>query len=281
MPTTQRLPMTPGRVTALVIGAPVALAIIFAVAASIVANFGEDSIPVDQTIALQGTTAAVTVDNPDITLSASAAPGRLVRVRGELTGAFIRPEFDLRATAEGVTMSSHCVIPTGSCTGSLDVTVPAGLPVLASDANGNLTASGLSGQVSLSAWAGDLTAQRLSGNVALSDSSGELTASGLSGSAVRLSNSAGDITVTGLAATDVTGNVSSGDITLTFTRVPQHVDVTASSGDITLVLPPGPAYYQVAAQASGGSISVGVNRRSSSPHVINARDNSGDITIKY
>ncbi len=294
------LPMTPGRVAALVLGVPVALAIIFAVAVSLVAEFGEDSVLVDRTVALPGPTADVTVDNPDLTLSASSGTARLLRVRGMLTGAFARPTFGIRTTATGVAVTSHCVVPTGTCSGALHATVPPGLPVVASDANGNLDASGLSGLISLSAGSGDLRAGHLSGTVSLSDNIGNVIASGLSGPSVRISEQAGDIdasglsagsvtlldnsgdiTVSALGAADVTGKVQSGDVTLTFTKVPTRVTITDLSGDITLVLPRGPAYYQVSAQASPGDISIGVRHRASSANVITASATSGDVTIKY
>jgi DUF4097 and DUF4098 domain-containing protein YvlB len=241
----------------------------------------------------------VTVDNPGLSLRAGSAAGRTVRVTGTLTGSFARPTFDFRPTADGVTMSSHCVVPTGDCSETLDVTVPAGLGVLAYDATGDLNASGLSGNVKLAAGSGDLTARLLSGTVSLSDSfgdiaasevsgsvrisdeAGDISASGLSGTALVLSDSSGDISGTRLAGTDVTGSASSGDITLAFTKVPRRVDVTDSLGDITLVLPAGPVYYEVNAQTSAGSMSVGVKRSVSSPYVINARSGAGDITIEY
>jgi hypothetical protein len=299
MTTTEGLPMTPGRVFALVIGVPVALAIIGVVGVSLVAPFGEASIRVDRTLALRGVTADVTVDNPDLSLRASTTGGRLVRVSGTLAGAFTRPTLDLRATGRGVIINSNCVVPTGNCSQTLDVTVPAGLPVLASDETGNLNATDLSGRVTLAAGSGDLTAVSLSGTVSLSDSSGDIAASGVSGSirisdgdgdisasalsggALSLTDSSGDISVTGLAGTDVTGNAGSGDITLVFRKPPQRVDVTDSLGDITLVLPPGPVHYEVNAQTPLGSMSVDVKRSSSSPYVINARSDAGDITIEY
>ena len=296
--------MTPGRVTALVLGVPVAVALICAIAISIVAEFGEDSIHVDQAMTLPAQTAGVTVDGlANMTLHTSTGvPGR-VQVRGTVRGAFVRPAFGLRRTARGVVISNSCSVPTGTCSGDLDVqmTVPPGLPIVASNTNGDLTASALNGQVTLSDGSGDLRASQLSGTLALSDSTGALIASSLSGASVRLSSSSaditgsgisgdsvtlsdttGDITITGLAANTVTGSADSGNVTLTFTKVPRRVKVTDTAGDITLVLPSGPAYYEVNAQTTTGNLSIGgVRRRSSSPYVITATTGSGNITIMY
>lgn len=300
MTKTRPLPMTPGRVTALVIGVPVALGLIGLVALSLVANFAPVSIRVDRTVAVPGATAGVAVDNPDLTLNASNSAGRVILVRGTLTGSFAQPVVDLRRTATGVAVNSHCVVPTGDCSGALRVTVPAGLPVLASEGNGTLNASGLRGRVTLSDGSGDLNAARLSGTISLSDGAGDisatglsgsnikiseqsgaLTATGVSGSTVWLSNGAGDISVSDLATTDMTGRVGAGNITVTFTAVPRRVNVADSAGDITLILPRGPTSYQVSTQIANGSASVGVRRSTSSPDVIDASTDSGNITIEY
>jgi hypothetical protein len=294
------MPMTPGRVIALILGVPVSLGIIGLFAMSLVAPLAQANVRFDRTVTLPGPTAGVTVDNPDLTLTPVTSDDRVIHVSGTFSGSFAKPAFALHTTATGIAVTSRCLVPTGNCSGSVDVTVPAGVSVLANDSNGDLTASGLSGQVTLSAESGDLTVGRLSGTVSLADASGQLTASGLSGGTVRLSDSSGDITasgvsasavtltdssgditVTGLDAADVTGKDQSGNITLTFTKAPRRVDVSDSSGDITLVLPPGPAYYQVSAQTVSGGLSVGVRRRASSPYVITAAASSGDVTIRY
>jgi hypothetical protein len=297
---TRPLPMTWGRVTALVIGVPVALALIGVVSLSIVASLAPVRVSVDRTVALKGATASVAVDGPDHTLIPSRAAGRQVRVRGTLTGSFAQPVVDLHTTATGIAVNSRCVVPTGDCSGALNVTVPAGLPVLASDGDGNLNASDLHGQVTLSDGSGNLTVTGLSGTISMSDgagdifatglsgrtikigdSSGNLNAAGVSGSTVALSDSAGDISVSDLAATDVTGRAGSGNITVAFTAVPRRVDVVDSAGDITLILPRGPAYYEVSTQIIDGNASVAVRRSASSPYVIDASTGSGNITIQY
>jgi len=293
------LPMTPGRRAALVLGVPIALAIIGLIAVDMVANVGQASLRVDRTVPVRGHQAGLSVDNPDVTLRAAAGSGDAIRVTGTLRGPFVPPVFGLRPTATGLVIRSHCVVPIGSCSGVLAVTVPAGLPVTASALSGDLDASGFRGHVTLSDITGDLGAGRLSGTISLDDGSGDITASsldggirlndgsgditvsGLAGDRVSLSDGSGDIDVTGLAATGVTGRDNSGDITLTFTKVPRRVDISVGSGDIVLVLPRGPAYYQVDASSSSGGSTVSVKTRPSSPNVITAIDNSGDVSISY
>jgi Putative adhesin len=239
------LPMTPGRRVALAIGVPVALAIIGLTALTIVANVGQASLRVDQAIPAPDHLVRVTIDNPDVTLRSAAGSGAGIRVTGTLRGPFVPPAFRVLPTAAGVAIRSRCVMKiVGSCSGALTLTAPAGLPVTVSDASGHLSASGVHGHVTLS------------------DGSGE-------------------IVVTGLAETDVVARNGSGDVTLIFTKVPRRVDITDGSGNITLALPPGPAYYRVDASSSSGDRSVSVKTRPSSPYVIAATADSGNVSISY
>jgi len=294
------LPMTPARRVTLVIGVPVALAIIGLVALDMVANVGQASLRVDRAFAAPDHQVRVTIDNPDVTLRSTAGSGTGVRVTGTLRGSFVPPAFRVRPTAAGVAISSHCVAWIGSCSGVLTLTAAAGLSVRVSDSSGDLSASGIRGHVTMSAGSGDLSAAGLSGTISLDDGSGDITASGLSGRDVRVNDSSGDISVsglsgdgvhlndgsgeivvTGLAETDVTGRSGSGDVTLRFTTVPRRVTITDGSGNITLVLPRGPAYYQVDASSSAGNRSVSVKTRPSSPYVITATADSGNVSISY
>jgi len=258
---TGAMPMTTGRRVILILGVPVALAVLAAGSYDVAAQTYQVGYRVHLSIPASGRRARVSVNNAD----ASVRPGtgsRIV-VDGTLRGSLARPAFSSRPTATGLALHSSCRLGfEGSCTMTLDISVPGGVPVAVTDTNGDLTVSGLSGQV------------------ALSDGSGDITASGLSGS-IRLSDDSGDIAVTGLAGTDVTGAEGSGDITLTFTRVPHRVDVTAATGDITLILPRGPTAYRVAASSGSGGVSDALKQRPSSPDIIVARCGSGDVSIGY
>jgi hypothetical protein len=294
------LPMTPARRAILVIGVPIALAVIGAGVASwasgaITGLTRQVSYRVAVNAPVTGSGHAnVTADNADVTLRSGA--GDRIQVRGTLRENLVHPTFSWQSTAAGLALHSQCRVPTGNCSLEFAITVPARSPVAVTDSSGDLRASGLRGTVTLSDSSGDLGASRLTGDIRLEDGSGDLAASGLTGN-IRLDNSSGDINasgltgdvrfqdnsgdvaVNGLASTDVVGSNSSGDITLTFTKVPDRVQVTDSSGDVVLVLPPGAAAYHVVASATSGDTSVTVPRRSSSKHVIIVTNHSGDITI--
>ena len=83
----------------------------------------------------------------------------------------------------------------------------------------------------------------------------------------------------GKITAQLTAQDLSGDITVVFTKVPDLVRVSDSSGNITLVFPPGPTAYRVSASTSSGSTSVNVPQSLTSPHVISATGQSGNITI--
>ena len=258
---TAPMPMTTARRVILILGVPGALATFAAFAYNAVAQTYQVGYHVHLSVPVSGQRVSVSIDNADATITPGG--GSRIAVNGTLRASLDRPAFGWHSTPAGLVLHSSCPLGySGSCTMAYDIVVPGGLPVTVTDANGNLTTSGLRGQITLS------------------DGSGDITASGLTGT-VRLSDDSGDISVTSLAGTDVTGTEGSGDITLTFTKVPLGVDVTAVSGDITLILPRGPTAYQVRASSASGGVSDTLVRGLFSPHVIVASSGSGDVSIGY
>jgi hypothetical protein len=295
------LPMTRARWAILAAGLPVVLALIgFAsygwVNGTVVYLATENTVgySVGFSVPPAGGQARVTTSNAN--LAVRAGTGHAIVVRGHLRSSFVRPRFSYRSTATGLALDPQCRAPNLTCSLSLGVTVPAGLPVSVSDSFGALSASGLRGTVTMSDNSGDLTASRLAGTIHLADLFGTLSASGLSGS-IRLDNNSGDIqaagvtgntrlqdsfgaiSVTGISAADVVASNNSGDISLTFSKVPQRVNVTDSFGSITLVLPAGSTAYRLQTRDSFGRTTVTVPQSPSARNVITASNNSGDITI--
>jgi hypothetical protein len=293
------LPMTPGRRAILVIGVPVALAVIVAGVAgwasgAVTAFTRQVSYRVAVNVPAAGGHVNLTVDNADTTLGAST--GDRIRVRGTFRGSLVRPSFSWQSTAAGLALHSHCRVPAGLCTLRYAITAPARLPVAVTDSSGNLDARGFRGTVTVTDGSGDLGAEDLAGTIRLDDSSGNIAASGLAGGIrldvgsgdvdasglsgnIRFQDDSGNVVIDGLAATDVSGRVGSGDVTLTFTKVPGRVQVSDSSGNVTVVLPPGPTAYDVIASSSSGNTAIAVPRSSSSKHVIIVTSESGDVTV--
>jgi hypothetical protein len=275
---TGRLPMTRGRVVALVIGVPLALALIGWIAFTAVAYAGIGSYPVHLDLPMAGRTAAVSVDAGNMTVGPGPA-GRL-RVAGTARYSLVRSSVTWHRTRSGVTVVSHCPLPTGVCSVNVAVAIPANARALLSDGSGDMTLRGLTGHVSAAADAGNVSAYGLPGTVDLADGSGDIVGAALSGPKVTFSSGSGNIGVTGLTSTHVVASDGSGDVTLTFTKVPSYVYVSDDSGNVTLILPPGKTtLYRVNAATSSGNRVIGVPTSSVSHRVITVTDGSGDITI--
>ncbi|HYB88797.1 MAG TPA: DUF4097 family beta strand repeat-containing protein [Streptosporangiaceae bacterium] len=274
---TNRLPMTPGRWVALVIGTPLALVVIGWTALTAVAFAGLGSARVHLAVPLHGRTAAVSVDEGDISVGPGSA-GQL-RVHGTVHYSLIRPKLTWQRSGSTIALHARCQVPTGVCSFDYAVAVPPAARSEVSTASGNLTASGLAGTVTLSADSGDIKATGISGRATISDHSGNITVTSPAGARVLIMDDSGDITGTGVSSRQLNAQDQSGDITVVFTKVPDLVRISDSSGNIKLVLPPGPTAYRVSANTSSGQTSISVPQSPTSPHVISATDESGDITI--
>jgi hypothetical protein len=275
---TERLPMTRGRVLALVIGVPLVLALIGWTALTEVAFAGQGSYPVNLDVPASGGTAGVSVDSANITVEPGAA-GQL-RLTGTAHYSVVRSSVTWHRTRSGVTVASRCRFPTGVCSADFTVAIPASARAVLSDGSGDMTLRGLTGHVSAGAGAGNISAYGLSGTVDLGDGSGDVRGTALSGPRVTLSSGSGNISFSGLTSAHVVASDGSGDITLVFTKAPSFVHVKDASGNVTLILPPGrTTLYQVNASTSSGNRLVQVPTSSLSRRVITVTDGSGDISI--
>lgn len=275
---TTPLPMTAGRWVALVIGTPLALLAIGWTALTAVAWAGLGSHRVNLAMPVQGrTTAAVGVDSGDV--SVRPGPAGRIQVHGIIRYSLVRPQISWQRMPSAITLHTRCRAPVGECSASYAVTVPPRGRSEISIADGDLTANGLAGTVTLASDAGDISAGRISGDATISDHSGDIAVTSLSAARAVIINDSGNITGRAVSSQYLTVQDSSGDITVVFTRVPAQVRVSDDSGNITLVLPPGPTSYLVAASTQSGVSTVTVPRNPASTHVISVTDQSGDITV--
>ena len=276
---TSSLPMTPGRWAALVIGTPLALLVIGWTALSAAAWAGLGSYRVNLAVPVNGRTAAVSVDEGDVSVGPGPA-GRL-RVHGTLRYSLVRPQLRWQRSPSTIALHSHCRVPTGLCSFNYAVTVPAAGRSKVSNGSGNLTASGLAGTVTLSTDSGDIHATRISGSATITDHSGDITVTSLSAGRAMIMNDSGNITGTGVSSQVLTAQDQSGDITVVFTKAPDLVRISDSSGNIKLVFPPGPTAYRINASTSSGQTSINVPQSPTSPHVVSVTGQSGNITLTH
>ena len=256
---TAPLPMTTGRRVALLLGIPVALAVIGWTGLTAVAYAGQASYPVRLAVPVHGSTVVLSVGAADVRVT--QAPGSQLLLTGTAHYSIIRSTVTWHNTRSGVIVTPRCHFVAGNCSFDFHAVVPGGKRALISTGSGNVTLADLSGPVSADTGSGDV-----SGNA-------------VSGGNVAVKTGSGNISVAGLASARVTASAGSGDITLTFTEVPAHVRVSTGSGNVSLVLPPGNTPYQVNAATDSGGRVVTVPTNSASQPVITVSAGSGNISI--
>src|SRR6516165_347989 len=256
---TAPLPMTAGRRVALLLGVPVALAVIGWTGLTAVAYAGQASYPVRLAVPVHGSTVSLSADAADMRVT--QAPGSRLLLTGTAHYSIIRSTVTWHNTRSGVTVTPRCHFVAGNCSFDVHAVVPGGKRAVISTGSGNVTLAGLSGPVSAATGSGDV-----SGNA-------------VSGANVTFKTGSGNVSVSGLAGAKVTASSGSGDITLTFTEVPAHVRVSTGSGNVSLVLPRGNTPYRVNANTDSGGRVVTVPTKSASQHVITVSTGSGDISV--
>lgn len=296
-----RLPLTAGRIAALVIGVPVCLALVANTGFSLLAPFAEGSYHVGYSWS-PASTRSVTVNSAGGQLSVQPTTAGRVTLAGTAHYSFIRSTVTEQTAGGDTTVRYHCVtLPSGNCALDATLGVPAGLPVTASTDGGNASVSGISAPVTLSTGGGDLSADHITGPLTLNTDGGDISASDITAPSFSASSGGGEIQaatidsptvtiftdggniqVTGVTAGKVSASTGGGGIYIVFASVPRNVRVTTSGGDITLVLPPGKTEYNVVnPHTDGGTVSVGVSTSPSSANTISATSGGGDITVRY
>ena len=275
---TAPLPMTPRRWAALLLGLPVALAIIGWMGLTAVAMAGQASFPVRLAVPVHGSTVSLSGGNANVHVTQAA--GSELRLTGTAHYSLVRSTVTWHRTSSGVAVSPRCRFVTGVCSFDFRAVVPEGKRALISTGSGDVTLQGLSSPVSAGTGSGNIRAENIPSAVTVRTGSGDISGGTLSGPRVTLKTGSGNVSVAGLTGANVVASTGSGDITLTFTGVPAHVRVDSGSGNVTLVLPAGRTLYQVNANTdSGDAPVVTVPTSSVSQHVITVHAGSGNISI--
>ena len=272
------LPLTKGRRLALLLGVPVAFALIAWTGLTEVAYAGQGSYPVQLAVPVHDSTVSLSAGAADVQFTQAA--GSTLRLTGKATYSLFPSNVTWRTTPSGVIVSPRCHFFVGNCSFSFHAVLPAGRKAVLSDGSGNLTLRGLTGPVSSVSGSGDVQANVLTGPVRLETGSGNITGSALSGPKVTLKAGSGDVAVDSLESLDVVVTDGSGNIDLTFTKVPTRVKVSNSSGNVNVVLPRG-VRYQVNATTDSGNRNVSVLQTTAPGHVITVTDGSGNVSVTY
>jgi hypothetical protein len=287
------LPMTRGRRTALIIGAPVAVALIAACvplwargALQIVASHDQVGYTVTLHAPVRDGQVRVSVGNGNMVFRTSPA-ARDISVLGRLSGSLGRPTFSHPSKADGLDLNSNCDVPFGVCNINFRVTAPAGLPVTLHDSFGNLTAGHLPGPVNLSDNSGDIYTSDLGGRIELNDQFGNINASRLHGS-VRVVNNSGDIDLSGatgpIQLSDQFGNINASglDGSTRLVNNSGNINVSGATGDTRLqdafgnIYLTGLAASSVVASNNSGDVTL---RFATVPTQVNVTDSFGNVTL--
>ena len=252
------LPMTPGRWLSLMIGVPIALALIGLTGFSLVSGVGQAHYPVTGTIPLENGHLVASMGGADVTLHQDQARGSTARLTGTVQYSLVHPNF----TVTGTAVNLDCRIPSGNCGLNATLDVPADTPVDLASGGGNVQASGIQR---------DVTLDTAGGNVNVGDLGGIMN----------FTTDGGDVTVNDLFSPHVKLETGGGNVTLVFTRAPAYLDITSSGGDITVVLPHSKTtQYAISYNTGGGdySASVPVNLAATA-HTITVASGGGNVNI--
>jgi hypothetical protein len=135
------LPMTRSRLTALIVGVPVAMATIGWIAVCEVADASQGSFAVRMATAANGRPVSVAIDSG--TLRVGQATGGGIRLTGTARYSLVRSTVTWHITSSAITSESHCHFSVPVCSFTYQISVPATVPVSLTDASGDITATGL------------------------------------------------------------------------------------------------------------------------------------------
>ncbi len=217
---TKTLPMTTGRVVALIAGTPLALALIAATAFHWVADLGQGSYRVRLALPARAPAVEISVKQGDLTIGEE--PDARLNLTGTVRYSLFRPAVTWHATRSGTAVFSSCNSILGGCAFDYRLGLPAGTPLVLTDNLGDITVTGVT--------SADVTATNQSGNVTLTFSTVP--------DRVTVSDQLGNITLVlppGMTAYRVRARAGLGDTSIrvpTSVSSPHVIVVTDSSGNI-------------------------------------------------
>ncbi|MFJ6710005.1 DUF4097 family beta strand repeat-containing protein [Streptomyces sp. RKAG290] len=206
----------------------------------------------------------LTIDAGHTTLELVPADVKEVEVTRRVDGWVVfgsGPEPQWKMQDGTLTLKVECDALISDCASEHQVKVPRGVAVTVRGDNGKVVASGFDTALSLHAGNGKVTVRDTSGPLVLESNNGGIVAEGISGSSVKAES-------------------NNGSVRLRFAAVPELVDTVSDNGAVTIELPDGSTSYAVSTEADNGNTSVEVPRSEDSAHVVKARSNNGEVTVR-
>ncbi|WP_326697292.1 DUF4097 domain-containing protein [Streptomyces sp. NBC_01754] len=207
---------------------------------------------------------SLTIDADDSVVDVVPADVKEIEVTRQVDGWAVlgsgpKPVWELEG--DKLTFRVKCRALISNCEARHQVKVPRGVDLRVEADNGIVTATGFDTRLAVSADNGDIVVRECSGPLDLWSDNGSVRAERFAG-------------------TSVTARSDNGEVDLGFTEVPDLVDVVSDNGSITIDLPGGREEYAVSASADNGDVSVDVPRSDKSPHVVKARSDNGEVTVR-
>lgn len=207
----------------------------------------------------------LSVDSADLTVRPSSG-ATAESLRQTLTWSLTKPRVTESWRGQTLVISEHCasrrLFEGDECGATLDLAVPAAVPVR------------------VTADSGSVTVQRMAGNVRVDVVSGDITLDALGGDLWARAES-GSIDADRLRSLHVDTQTVSGDMTLGFAAAPDAVSASAVSGSVNVTVPPGSTYRVQGRTVSGDrQITAGLSDEAS-PRSITLDSESGDADLGY
>ena len=198
----------------------------------------------------------------DVTVESSSEPRTIVTTSG--ARGLTSPSDEERVSGDSLVIRSSCgqTFFNNRCDRNYVLRLPPTVSLNISTGEGNISVTGVEGEITLHSGEGDLEVQGGEANL-------------------RMTSGEGNISAVGLHARQLDADTSEGDVDLGFAIPPGRVTASSAEGSITIELPRGPASYQVLAGTAEGNVSTTVNEDSTSQRVIRARSAEGDVTVAY
>ena len=200
------------------------------------------------------------VETSSAAFSLAPSPDGQVHISAQGSYTTTAPTVHPTTSGDTTTITASCP-PTGinRCSLQVQVLLPAAMAVTADAGDGQLTASDLTGPLTLTASNGTIQTDRTTGTLSLNTTHGT-------------------IDVAADRSAHVTAATQNGTVNLAFAAPPTTVEATTTNGAVNIAVPPTDAYY-ITTHTTNGGIQTELPSDRYAAHTITATTSNGAIHI--
>jgi hypothetical protein len=211
-------------------------------------------------------------------VTASAVPaGAQPAPGGPLSGSLSGAPAVEQSVSDGRLSLADPACETSDCSVTFAVTVPPDVTATVATEGGPVTVSGIAG-ANLDSGGGPVSATKISGPLTVITGGGSLTLDGLAGP-LRADTGSGSLAAQGVASATATVTTGGGDASMVFSAAPDTVTMSTDGGPARLVVPGGP-YALNADNDGGGPQSVGIATDPAAHRSITVISGGGPLVIE-